>query len=222
LINTGGALSRPSAAGSGPNGERRGASYYEAMARYLFEEPWPAVVVLACAAFGLLLAAMRRRQRAFSVAAAVCVALAVGVYVVSVLVTTDREVVERRTRQLVAATAPIEPATLRAMIDPSAAVMLPNGVVLPMSLALSDELIHAVDRHAIHGQSIGGLHVEMTGDDAAVARLRVRSTMNGRAYDAVHTEWRLTWRHQPDGAWRIVAVEWLKFQNQEPTVALWR
>lgn len=177
------------------------------------------MVVLGCVAFALLLAGMRRGQKPLMIAAGVGALLAVGVYVLSSVVTTDREHVEQRTREVIAATAPLDVAVLRDAMAPSASVTLPNGVPLPMSLALSDELASRVDRYALTDQTIKAIHVEKTGPDTAVARLGLRSSVYD---DNVNTEWQLTWRRPPGEPWRIVAVEWLLFQGQTPSAAMWQ
>lgn len=192
------------------------------LTRYLLEDPWPAVVVLGCVAFALLVTGMRRNRGAWHVAAGVAALAAGGVYVLAATVQTDRERVEQRTRELVAATAPLDAPTLRQLIDDQATVTLPGGEPLRLAGVLSDELISAVDRFAVESQSIRGLHVEAPQPGAATARLDVRTVLGGDVHYPVRTEWLITWRRGDDGRWRVAAVQWLEFQNRPPTQQLWQ
>ena len=78
----------------------------------LLEGPWPLVLTLVGTAAVLRLLAARRRQRRLDVAALIALLLALGVYLLASIVTTNREQLLERTEQLVMATAPLDSPTI--------------------------------------------------------------------------------------------------------------
>ncbi len=191
--------------------------------RYLFEQPWPLIVVLACVAAALLISGLRRRQRSPVVAAGVLLAAAVGVFITATLVTTDREVVERLTQRVLDATAPVDTATLQQLIRPDAAVRLPNGITLTLLHPLPLELVDAVERFEVTQQTMRSLDVEVTRPGVALAHLTVRTNTEHGGARAMNTSWLLTWQKVDQEHWQIQDVQWLTLNNQEPPAeGIWR
>ena len=192
------------------------------LSRYLLEEPIPLVVVAGCLAFALLLTGQRRRQRGFIIAAGFVAAIGATVYGTAEWITTDREIVEQRMRQLVYATSPMNTVQLRELIDPRATFTGPSGAVWMLPQPIVETLETAAKRFNIAQQTIKYLASQLTRADTATGLLGVRTTFVGEAYRPVNTEWVLTWRKQTDGQWRISNVQWIRFQGQRPPRALWR
>ncbi|MCC6679710.1 MAG: DUF4440 domain-containing protein [Phycisphaeraceae bacterium] len=191
--------------------------------RYLFEQPWPLIVVLSCLAAALLISGLRRRKRSPIVVAGVLLAAAVGVFITATLVTTDREVVERLTQRVLDATVPLDAATLQQLIRPDAAVRLPNGITLTLLQPLPLELAEAVHRFEVTQQTMRSLDVEVTRPGVAIAHLTVRTNTERSGAPAMNTSWLLTWRQVDQDHWQIQDVQWLTLNNQEPPPeGIWR
>ena len=96
----------------------------------LFESPWAVMIVCLVAALILFMSGQRRQKTGLLIAGFVAIAIAGGAYLLSNLVTTDREQLMTNTRNLVQATAPLDSAVLNRLVDPNAVVTGPNGGIM--------------------------------------------------------------------------------------------
>jgi ketosteroid isomerase-like protein len=192
------------------------------MQNLLFENPWPLVMALVATAAVLRLVGFRNRRPALTYAAMGAVLLAVGVYVLSAVVTTDRERIMERTRALVAATAPLDLAVLDDVLAPGAFVSGPDGSAWVEYERVRVELQDVVQRYQPAEHSIRDLQAE-AGETRGVSVIDLRTSAGaGGAGLPVRTVWRLHWRKEGDGQWRVAELQWLEFMGQSPSNMMWR
>ncbi len=182
------------------------------------EQPWAVVGVLVLVALVLLATGQQRRDRRLLFLALVSGLMAVGVYVFSVLVETPTEIVLRQTRELVAATAPVDAPVLQTHLDPQVSLLGPAGDVWLESGTFLPVLQRAARMYQIKGNTPAGIEVMVNQEGIRVVQMRVRSVMEaGALAEAVPTDWQLTWVRMNDGRWRVTSVQWLGLWNQSPS-----
>jgi len=186
------------------------------MLEHLFlESPWPVIGVCAIACVVLLLIWRQRRQKLLGLLSLIPVLIAAGVWFLAGTVTTDREQLIQDTRDLVAATAPLDPAALDRLIDPAATVSGPDGTVWLASGQLRPRLHSALDRVSLNSQRTRGIQAIAHDTGWGESTVTVRTDHAGGS--PVNTGWRLTWQRVPgeEGSWRVVDIRWLRFQGLE-------
>lgn len=173
----------------------------------LFERPLPAVVAL------LLIAAIvawtgwsRGRSRMLLVALAVGM-LAAAWGAVATLVTTDREALSRRSRDLVHAVADVHIARVAEILDQDATLTYFRA---PVGLD-RDGILREIER------TLGGEYrvkearvnsVQTAIDGPNLARTQVHVTVVPHATQFPHQSWwRLDWRRGTDRTWRVFSIE---------------
>lgn len=150
--------------------------------------------------------------------AGVLVALAGGVYLLSTLVTTEREVLLQRTEALIAATARVDDAALRDTLTEDA-LLRTSGAI--------ERVLRSIDGRAgiIDGarQNLQGryriteweiLDRQATIDGPNVGRTLIRVGADADGISRTHYSWwRLHWERGPDGRWRCFEIEprWIQF-----------
>lgn len=185
--------------------------------RWLLEQPWPVVGVLMLLALVLVATGQQRRDRRLLVLAAAAGLLAVGVYLLSVLVETATEIVIRQTRELVTATAPVDPQVLQRHLDPQVSLLGPVGDVWLESGTFLPVLQRAARMYNIKSNTPAGIELMVNQQGIRVVQLRVRSVMEaGALAETVPTVWQLTWVRMNDDHWRVTSVQWLGLWNQAP------
>lgn len=191
---------------------------------WLFENPWPLVIVLIVLAVVLRLMATRsRRPRGyrFNYAALGALLAALGVYLLTVFVETDRERLVDRTRQLVAATAPLDTAAIDALIARGAVVTGPAGETWVLYDDIRPELERAVGRHGIARHALRSLAADVVSSVRGRSLLSLSTTTDDLGLP-IRTQWLITWRKEGDGTWRVIELQWLEFQGQPPRNLMWR
>ncbi|MCC6229507.1 MAG: hypothetical protein IT432_09790 [Phycisphaerales bacterium] len=182
--------------------------------RFLFENPWPligALVLAGAVAFAILNRKGRVTPALAGVVAAVI--LSAGVWLAARAVTTDRERVRDLTVALVNATARVDESTLAAMLADDLSLYLKVGAMTTDT---------SMDRAATLQQvrrSLGGLYKlkdwRITSNDittgGAQASSRLSVSVTTEAYAIPHrSTWRVDWRRDANGAWRVFAIELLE------------
>lgn len=175
--------------------------------RFLLENPWPTAVALVVFAAAVLASSNARgRLRQGLTAAAVCVAAAIGVWVLAFLVETPRERIRQRTADLVRVTVSADVAALDSMLDESvtlATVLSPSGIDKPGILRAVEQVLRG--QYAIHDHRV--LTTQATIDGPRVARSQVRVRVTPEATRIPHSSWwRIDWIY--DGSqWRVTRIE---------------
>lgn len=185
----------------------------------LFESPWPVVGVLVVVALGLGIAGSRRANGRLQLAGLVTLVLAGGVWLLAWVVTTDREAVLGQTRRLVQATAPLDLAAVRSLVDAEAVVTGPGGGVWYDWSDAQRLLVRTLERWPVQEQTIRGLAGEVEGDTARTA-IDLRTTLADAGLPLPST-WLITWRRGPADDWRATEIRWLTLRGTEPQKGSW-
>ena len=188
----------------------------------LFEQPWPLVIVLLVSAVLLRHAARQRNQpRMGHVGFGLAVA-AGAVFALAWLVTTDREMLERQTREVVAATeSPTDLATLDRLLSPDAVLTGPGNEIWMEMSAIRRQLEQLGERFPIEQQVIRDIGAQV------IDARRGRSAFDLRTYSPhqpgvpYRSVWTLHWHRQDNGDWQIVQVQWEQFMNRPPGHGHW-
>lgn len=176
---------------------------------YLLENPWPIAIVLLILGAALVIIAYRTGGRRVKIAAAVVGALAAALVALAYLVTTDREAIDRNTESLVgAAVVPVELDVFRQTLSKDVRLFDRDYQ------SILDGIQRGLDRWNVRYAYITGLEVDQTGDQgrsylAVITRLD--SNIGG---GSTLTRWMLHWKKEPDGAWRVVKIEWLSIGDE--------
>jgi len=178
----------------------------------LLESPWALMVVFAVLGVILLTTAHRKRQKSLLIASIGCLGVAVGVYMLAQSVVTPREQLLKDTKSLVYATAPLDSAVLERMIAPSAVVTGPDGSVWVEAGQIRSRLEHVLKRVPIDQQQIRSLDAATQDEQWGYSTVTVRTHTGS---NPVNTGWRLTWRHESDGRWRVVDIRWMRFNGMD-------
>ncbi len=187
------------------------------LSHYLFEQPLPAVAALLLLTGLVVMAAMRRGSKALLVGALIAgPLLSTCVPLMAALVTTPREQVIIRTRQLVAATAPHDAAALDRLLAADAVLLGPEGGAW-LTRAQFDPVIEQVlQRYAISDNQVRVLGADIVGAAGGGRVLidvstRVASELYGERQ--LQTRWLIEWLRPVDAsdpdAWRVIRVRWL-------------
>lgn len=188
---------------------------------WLFENPWPLVIVLIAVAVVVRLVATRRKQPRVNFAAAGALLLAVGVYLLTMFVATDRERLVDRTKELVEATAPLDSAAMDGLIARGAIVSGPDGAAWVEYDSIRSELEAVVGRYGGFDHAIRGLGAEVTSAVRGRSLLSLSTTAESIGMP-IRTQWLITWRKESDGQWRVIEISWLEFQGRPPRNLMWR
>lgn len=189
-----------------------------ALERFLFEQPWPLIALLALVAIIALLAFRARGQiRRGLAVAAVPLVLAGGVYLLASRVVTDREAILLQTRELIDSTARADTAALARILSDSATLRSEGAIrrVLP-PVRDTGEILKQVDRY-LAGQFVIS-HVSLPDRQAALdgpntGRSQVRVAVESDTFSRTHYSWwRLHWERDTDGTWRCFEIEPLWIQ----------
>jgi len=181
--------------------------------RFLFEQPLLPLAVLGLLAViaGIAFASRNQRRRGVLVAG-VLVALAGGVYLMSTLVTTEREELLARTEVLIGATARVDSTVLRDILTENASLRTTGDIerVLASIEGRAEILSRAHQnlqgRYQVTQWAI--VDRQATIDGPNVGRTLVRVGVDVEGFSRTHYSWwRLHWERGPDGQWRCFEIE---------------
>lgn len=185
-----------------------------ALEHYLLENPWPLVIVLVVAA--LVAAALlnrRARGRQALLAAGGLLIVAGAVIAAAALVTTTRETLIQRTRELVDATAKADIAALQDMLASDVELrtfFFDRG--RPRGELLDDVRRYMGQEYPVQSHREDSAQATIDGRNAA--RTQVHVVVRAREvtmYDVpVGSWWRIEWRKDDDGQWRVRGLECLQ------------
>ncbi len=184
----------------------------------VLSNPWPVAVVLVIVAAGLHAAGQRRLRRT----ALVVGLLAVVVVAAAFAIETDTEAAERRSRALVAATAPLDLPEFSARLSPQVRLLGPDGALWLDGKQLLARL-ESLTTSATLDQRVVDLTVDPAGGDPdqRTATLELRTHTSTLAGVPLRSSWALTWR-RGGGGWLLTDAQWLRFNQKPPPRELLR
>lgn len=175
------------------------------VARYLFENPWPLVVVLVVACIGVLVAMNQRGRAKQGVAIAAGLALAAaGVWLTAKLVVTPREGLRKQTYRLIDAVIRVDAARAGQILEPEAVAYfreMPTGTAIMPWISTNLSGQYRVREWAV-------LEEQATIDGPNAARTQFHVRVTAEDYGLPYLGWvRFNWRKDASGAWRVKSVE---------------
>jgi hypothetical protein len=196
------------------------------LSRYLFENPWPIVILSAVAAAFLAYRGLTEGSRSQLRGGAVAAAVAVVVLVVAALVTTPSEHAAATVRSFVAKAEAADVDGMIAMLAPTASLSYGR----PENPGFGrEDLVAALrtleGRYRIEGNAITQLDAngtDATGNNQAAAVVLLTNRTAVAGFGDVPNSWWIKVARQPDGGWQIERLAFLRVAAQTPTPGIWR
>lgn len=181
-----------------------------ALESLLLESPTLLIVALAAVALAAFFGFRAQGQSSRgSLIAGIALVLAGALFLLSRMVTTPREKMATQTRELVRAAAEVDIPALNELMVPDARLITGRfRVIAGMDGASREQIIAGVE------ERIGGryrvdewavLKLQATQDGPAVGRTQTQVRVNAGGLN--FSWWKIDWRLQEDGQWRVVGIE---------------
>lgn len=170
------------------------------MQRWIFETPWWMLIAIAAAAVGLLVSGNNRQDRQLKWTGLGILAAGLGLWLVSWLVETPREIAIRQTRQAIAAVLAKDRSTLDGLLHARAALL---GWGKEQILDGAVEYHERFGLQSAYVTSIDGSPV----DSIVTVTVSVLSRHDGRRtmIDTIPSTWELKWQDTTAG-WRLKEI----------------
>lgn len=192
------------------------------------ESPGPLAMAMILAAVVLAISGVNRRHKGLLMASGVLIILAVGSFVLSAMVVTQREEVSNATLQLLLATRnPMSIAGIRDKLAPDARLTGPRGEEWIEAGELAPAIEKALTRWPVKRHIVRESHIRVThadGKDLAIAEIQLSS----RAVDSddldigTATRWLIHWQRDVNGRWRVHEIQWIQWMGREPSMGMWQ
>lgn len=183
-----------------------------ALEALLLESPTLLIVALAAVALAAFFGFRAQGQASRGMLiAGIAILLAGALFLLSRFVTTPRETMATQTRELVRAVAEVDTSALRELIAPDARLIAGRfRVVAGMDGASREQIIAGVQdtigrQHRIDDWAV--LKLQATQDGPAVGRTQTQVRVNAPPTGLNFSWWKIDWRLQEDGQWRVVGIE---------------
>lgn len=198
----------------------------------LLESPW--AVIVTCLVVGVILftTGQRRRKRGLQFGSGIAFGVALGAYALAGMVTTAREQLIIDTRDLVAATAPLDMPVLNRLIDPNVVVTGPDGAVWLEAGRVIPRLERVLENITINSQDARRIQAVAHDETWGESVVTVRTDANGSGVGPINTGWRLSWQRTHEsgssigeasgawGGWRVVDIRWMRFNGLDTPRAI--
>ncbi len=189
--------------------------------RFILENPWPVVAVLASAAFVALWIGLREGRRAPLKIAGLAALLAAAVFATASLVTTPAEHAERVTRNVVEAAVAGDIVQAMRHFTPDAALALGSPRNPGMSIrTFETRLIRLHEQYTITGNRTRTLRGYTEGPDAAIVHLACSTEVAGWS-GATPTQWVLRVERQEDETWLVTRLTFVSIMGNTPDLSFW-
>lgn len=195
------------------------------LAHWLFENPWPpAIGLLAFAVLVFFIMNSRSQTKQGAMIAGGLIVTAAVCIVTSFAVTTDRERLAARTRELIAATATADLRELGPMLasDIGLSVLTrpapqdKDGILGLVNRYMGNEV--SVKQHAVSEVTA---HIDRQGTGKTLARVRVTVDAAGMNDMTNRSWWRITWRKTAEGEWEAMHIEGLQIDFVKSGMIPW-
>lgn len=173
------------------------------MTELLFDPPWYLPAAVAVFGIYLFIHGNRRNEAKVRAAGLGVVLLAAALFFVGRVMETDREIAERRSRELVQAVDSQDWTTLRALLDPKASVAVLNAPIYSNRDAIVAGAQAATEQYGIKNIRITSLTSEQD-QTAITVTLHVLSDQ-GFTGQPFPTSWQFEWQELADG-WMLTRI----------------
>ena len=187
---------------------------------WLLERPLPLLIlVLSVGGVATMILASRAEGRRALLAALISLAVAGGLYGLSRMVVTEREVVMNRTRDLIAGVALADFRKVDELLG-ERVLLTTAGQTVNRSrdwvLEVTAGLTGEIESHSITER---GVSLDDPMPNQARSRISVSTTFSNSARvpaGTVGSSWEVTWKRESDGRWRISAIDCLSLMGGKP------
>ncbi|MEM8782950.1 MAG: hypothetical protein AAGE65_08855 [Planctomycetota bacterium] len=194
----------------------------EGFVHFVLESPWPLAVVLGIAAAAVQVVVLRGGKKKQLAVPPVLLLAAIGVLAAGYAVETANEAVDRHTRALVAATAPLDRSVIDASLADDVRLLDPTGAVWMSGRSLRDRLASIAGARELD-QRVVSVDVQPPASGGVSARMERVAVLELRTRDAsgvpILSSWALHWRENGE-AWELFDVQWLSLGGQTPDRSL--
>ncbi len=184
-----------------------------ALAYYILENPWPLAIGLAiCGIVAMLVLQRRGQAREGKAAITAALLLATLVAGLGLGITTQREILRSRTRELVGLTAAAKTTELRDLLTEQARIgtfMTYFGGVRGREEVLTSVRKYLGDQFPLESHEIGPVQAVVDGPNMARTQVRVwvKLHKDQQMYGGSIGAWfRIDWTREGDGPWRAAAI----------------
>lgn len=204
------------------------ATFLSILQGLFLESPGPLAIAMVLAAVVLAVSGVNRRHKGLLLASTLLVCGAVGLFVLSTLVVTQREEVSAATVQLLSATQhPVNMAGIRDKLAPDVRLVGPDGKVWIDVDSLLPEMESALKRWPVQRHNVRESFTRITHPDGrTLARtelqLSTRSTRTEKLDIGQATRWVFRWERDSQGRWRVYEIQWLQWMGREPSKGMWQ
>lgn len=193
------------------------------IAHYLCESPWLLMLALLASGIIAFIVLNGRAKLTLGLATLAASALLAGaVWALNAAITTEREVLSTRTRELINATATVQLSALRSALSDSVRVTLAGVPFRSGKQAVLDDVVRVLSKqYPVSSVEIVEVQATIDGPNVARTQVRVRAKPSAAMYDApIGSWWRIDWRRDlssdgkgdgtGDGEWRVVGLDMLQ------------
>ncbi|MCB9839081.1 MAG: DUF4440 domain-containing protein [Phycisphaeraceae bacterium] len=190
----------------------------ESMSPIAWATEQPLIVALALAAAGIacwVLLSRREQAKLGTMIGGALMFMAVAVFALGTLIETDRERLERRTREFVAAAVDADIPALEDLI-------LPDAVLAASGRTIADDARGQIESLSQAQQAAGVIEswrvskVQAVQGGSNVGTTQFRARVTPRAGGVTLSWWKLHWRRDAEGAWRCSSIDCLAINGREP------
>jgi hypothetical protein len=188
---------------------------------WILEQPLVGALTLAAIGIGTLALLKRRDQQRLGLSiGAPLVVLAAAIFVVGSLVETDRERIEDASRAFVVAAVAGDLAELDRLILAEAALAISGRTAADDGRDRIEQLSKSqAQAGVIESWRVSRMQSTLDGQNVGTTQFRVRVT--ARVGDPALTWWKLHWRRDAQGVWRIWSIDCLAVNGREPGEGLY-
>lgn len=192
------------------------------LSHWLLEQSSLSAIVLAVIGLLVMLALARRGEgKRAAITGAIALTAAAVIGVVGALVVTDAEHIRAGTRELVRAACEGDAGAVVALLTPDVQVRI-GAQRLPGDgrdiLTQATEALQSTI--TLRECAVEDLQATIDGANAARTQVNVRAVVGGAGPN--FTWWKLDWRKEADGQWRIWGLECLLLNGRRPSAELLR
>ncbi|MAE62568.1 MAG: hypothetical protein CMJ49_14570 [Planctomycetaceae bacterium] len=185
----------------------------------LLENPWPLAIILIALGIALGLSALRNERPRLLIAGGAIALFGIVILVTATLIDTPREIMHRRTKQLVAAALPNAAIPeIKALLTDDMRLTSTDGTVNLTRDQVLTNIQDATQDYNVVSHNVTKIKTESTAPD------------RGRSYASIFVQVEFTsgtfparvgivmeWEKQPDGVWRVDQIPWVKVERNELT-----
>jgi len=192
-----------------------------ALARFLFENPWPGTLGLGLVGVLLLWRALTGGRQRLLAIGAIALALAAGNLLLAMAVTTSGEQAKETVKRLVSAAVDADIAAASSLFEPEAIINFDRPENPSLGRSTIDRGLESLaGRNRVESNSTTLLKGFSLDDETGLVHLACW-TRTASSMANIPSQWVFRVRRQPDGAWQISRVTCVSIAGRKVGSAVW-